>query len=398
MKDRIILYDNKKECCGCGVCEAVCPKKAIKMVEDEYGNIYPKIDNEKCIRCGLCKKKCNYKIKEEKNELQESYVAVTQDKENLKNSASGGIFFSIAKRFINSSGIVFGCNMEMQNGNINISHIKIEDESELYKIQGSKYVQSSLKNCFLEVRNEINKGKKVLFSGTPCQISALYSFLAKDNISKLYTIDIICHGVPNQKIFKEYIRYIEKKEKIKVNNYIFRDKKRGWNTCGKIEFYNKNNVKKEKYFIAQLSSYYKLFLDGIIYRENCYCCPFASEKRVSNLTIGDYWGIQEEHPELLIENGGNIDKKLGVSFVNINDFKGKELLEKYGDEISKYSTTYQKAAKHNKQLLTPVTEKEYRKQIMEQFRIKGYKGVEIAYKKYVGIKFPIYLLWNKLFK
>lgn len=373
------VFKNKKDCCGCGACINICPKNAISMCEDEYGFTYPKIKKEKCINCGLCKKVCTFRAKRDNNENINNYVAFSENDEIVLKSASGGIFAEIAKDIILNGGIVYGCSMEMVDNKLHAQHIRVDSMEQLNKLQGSKYVQSDCSSVYKFVREDLKNNRLVLFSGTPCQVNSLKSFLQGKNYDNLYLIDIICHGVPSIKMFQDYIAEYEKKNECKVKEFAFRDKTYGWGLFFKIIYEKKSKII-EKTIPCFESSFYQLFLDSAIYRENCYECPFANSNRVGDLTIGDYWGIKEEHPEL------TIDVKRGVSCVIVNNKHGEYLVDKFGNEIKKYKSEFEKISKHNHQLKSPSCLKKERDKILNLYKESGFKEVDRYYKRTRFIK------------
>lgn len=226
-KDKIILFDDKKNCCACGACMNVCPKDAIRMEEDEYGFLYPQIDETKCVQCGACKKVCAYQNEQVKNAPIKCYAAVNKNKSELMKSASGGIFAAMATSVLKEGGVVFGAALDFEDGHAHPHHVAVRELSQLYRLQGSKYVQSAIENTYMEAKKELDSGKKVLFSGTPCQIAGLYGYLRKE-YENLCTVDVICHGVPSARMFDDFLQNETKKRNAKsVKNYIFRDKKKG---------------------------------------------------------------------------------------------------------------------------------------------------------------------------
>ncbi|MBE6149304.1 MAG: 4Fe-4S dicluster domain-containing protein [Firmicutes bacterium] len=388
MKELVI---DKEKCCGCGACANICPKNAICMVEDEYGFVYPQIDETKCIKCGLCSKVCAYNEQKKMIESQESYMAVSKNEEILINSASGGVFFSIAKNIIEKKGVVFGCSMENDvDGNMEPCHVKVTDINGLKKLQGSKYVQSNIKQIYKEVKQELINNKFVLFSGTPCQVSALKSYLGKLDQEKLYTIDLICHGVPSSRMFKDYIKYLEHKNKIKITGFKFRDKSKGWGLFAKISFI-KGNKKVEKIFPCISSSFYQLFLDSLIYRKNCYSCPFAGNNRIGDITIGDYWGIEQEHAEYFKKYKLNSAK--GISCAIINNTKGKKLIDEFSQGLLILESEFEKIQMHNKQLNKPSEYNSNRELVLKLYKNNGYGSVDKWYKKNKGIEYYIKRMW-----
>lgn len=385
------VFEQKKDCCGCGACQAICPKNAIDMIEDEYGFIYPKINDEKCINCGLCRRTCSYKTPRKMTEDKSTYVAVSKNLNNLKKSASGGVFFELAKAIVSSDGIVYGCSMEKENEKLTPKHIRVNNIDNLIKLQGSKYVQSECDNIYKDVKKDLLENRKVLFSGTPCQIEGLKAFLQYKDYENLYLIDIICHGVPSKKMFQDYIENFEKKNACKVKDFYFRDKEKGWGLFFNI-VYEKNGKVEKIIKPSYESSFYQLFLDSSIYRTNCYECPYATSARNSDITIGDFWGIEKEHPQL------NINSKMGVSCIIINTSKGKQILEMYGIELEKRDSDFDKVAKHNHQLNEPSKETKEREKILEIYANEGYEKVDNFYKKTRIIKNTLKRIRDKKIK
>lgn len=215
-KKGIVLVDDTASCCGCGCCVLSCPQKAITMVEGDLGSLYPQINHDKCISCGICLDVCAFKHKLQSNSNEIfTYAAMWKNKIGIAKSASGGIFASIANTFINDGGIVVGCSMENIGSELRPMHIAITQNDEIIKLQGSKYVQSDITGIFEKIKCYLNDNKKVLFTGTPCQVEAIYSYLRNIDIHNLFTIDIICHGVPSYRLFSDYIRHEEEKIKSK---------------------------------------------------------------------------------------------------------------------------------------------------------------------------------------
>lgn len=378
--ENLIKIKNKSSCCGCGACLNVCPKNAITMKLDKVGNYYPYIDKNKCINCGLCKRICLFSNYNKSREERKCYAAYSKLNNLLSNSSSGGIFSSIAHSFLKQGGYVCGCASYYENSQIKISHIIIDNEKDLEKLQGSKYVQSNMVEIFPEVKRLLIDNKKVLFSGTPCQIVGLKSYLNKD-YENLYTIDIICHGAPSQKLFYDYISFVEKNKKVKITNFKFRDKLNGWALYGYLYGkHKKNNKPFKSIFSNNESSYYYLFQKGYLYRENCYSCPYASSNRPGDITLGDYWGIELEHPEL-VEKAPK-----GISCLIINNLKGENLIENYGNDIEKVNSTFEKIQRNNSQLQHPTIEPDNNKQLLAIYEKYGYKAVEKEFVKIIGFK------------
>lgn len=380
MMRKPVLYMNKKDCCGCGACINICPRRAIELKEDAYGFVYPDIDNKKCINCGLCGQVCNYHKKEECINKQETYVAAAMQDRVLEKAASGGVFSVLAENLLKDNSVVFGCAMKKSEKELSAVHIKAENRNELIKLQGSKYFQSDIGMTYSQAKEELDKGKKVLFSGTPCQIAGLKGFLQRD-YDNLITIDLICHGVPSRRMFSDYIKLLEKKYKAEISEVVFRDKKKGWSLDGRISFADIKGKTRNKVFSSRESSFYTFFQKGVIYRENCYTCPYAGGKRAADITIGDYWGINKEHPELLHVNGGKFREDKGISCVILHSEKGKDFFERYSEGLQWSQSSFEKAARGNMQLREPTEYDPLRDEILEKYREMGYEAVEKYFKK-----------------
>lgn len=403
MKKDIILFDKKENCCACGACYNICPRNAIEMIVDEYGFKYPKINYDKCIGCGACKRVCAFQNVIEKNEPLQVVAAARKDENKIMKSASGGIFAVFAEYFLSIGGIVYGAALVKENNTLVPKHIGIGDLKDLPKLLGSKYVQSDIGNVYKEIRILLNNKKQILFSGTPCQVAGLKAFLGK-KYENLFTIDIICHGVPNAEFFKGYLEILEKKFNGKIIDFKFRDKKDGWGPyILSADILKQNNLQSEKkYIYLDESTYASMFLYTDILRLNCYKCKYTNKHRTGDITIGDYWGIEKEHSELLKINGGLLDTKKGISAIIINTEKGKLGVEKLGQEIVYFDTTYEKVAVVNTQLREPSKYGKYRNKIMELYKAGGFNKVDeyyyskvlkkIAIKKEIKKYIPKYLL------
>lgn len=365
----IELFIQKKNCCNCAACKNICPNKAITTEPDEDGYVFPKINRELCTECGLCNEVCDFqKTSINGNVPLFTYAAINKDRGILINSASGGVFGALASFIFDKNGVVFGCAYDDK---MNPKHICIDSLSDLKKIQGSKYVQSDINNTYTQVKTYLKNGKWVLFTGTPCQIAALKSYLKKD-YSRLLTADLICHGVPNADFFKGYIRHLEDKLKGKVIDFKFRDKSKGWGLRGKVVYKKHGNVFCKTIFPID-SYYYNYFLGGYTYRESCYECKYACGIRVGDFTIGDYWGVEKFHPE--------IERRGGVSVLLVNSQKGAMLT----DELTKYldltESAFEQARMQNEQLNKPIAKSTKREMILKTWREGGYKAVAEEYYK-----------------
>lgn len=369
---------NLNNCSACTACMNICPKQAIAINPDENGFNYPNIDSEQCIDCGLCVQVCNYQKKNKKTSKKETYAAATKDTDPLQ-SASGGLFATIATHVLQKKGIVYGCAMCSENEFLSPKHIRIENKADLHLLQGSKYVQSELGFTYQRVKVDLDNSKTVLFSGTPCQVDGLRGFLRND-YDNLYTIDIICHGVPSIQMFKDYLRYVEQKKQKKIVDFKFRDKSDGWRLHGKIVLEDSAGKKQTEYFEPEQSSYYQMFLNSYTYRENCYSCPYAGDKRPGDITIGDFWCIDLVHPEMLVQNGGCFDEKKGISCLIVNSEQGYKLLDLFGAGIERRNSTFENAAKYNGQLSHPSPLKPERAVVLQKYA-QGYEKLDRWYRR-----------------
>ena len=339
---------DKKQCCGCSACMSICPKKCITMIEDNEGFLYPVIDKEQCINCGLCQKVCPIlKQKSKQQEAIEVYACVNKDEKILKKSSSGGVFTSLAKVVIEQGGIVFGA---MFDSDLNVIHGFVKDINDIKKLQGSKYVQSDMRNCFEEVKHFLKEGKTVLFSGTPCQVSGLKQFLQND-YENLITCDFICTGVPSPKIYRAFRDYYQEKYKLKLQNVQFRHKKNGWINFGMLYEFKK----KKKYMCRYNSSYINAFYSHLTLRPACYDCKFKELKSNSDIKLGDHWLIKQVHPEFYNFNG--------VSFVLIETEKGSKLFNEVRSQFKVQLSSYQEVLDTNKAITNVSKQPIYREKL-----------------------------------
>lgn len=296
-------------CTGCSACMNICPKKAISMTSNALGKSIPKIDDNKCISCELCKRKCPIINKVKKNDVKKVFAAWSKETIDQQLCSSGGIATCFSRFILENNGVVFGATLE----NKKPQHISIKNKDELNKLRGSKYVQSEIGYSYSEVKQYLISGKKVLFVGTPCQIAGLKSFLGKD-YENLILIDLICHGVPPFEYLKEHLDTLCKG----WDNVTFRGK-----YDFKLTVYKNNQIKKQYNYLDD--EYYKAFYEGLIFRDNCYKCEYACPQRCSDITIGDFWGLDKKS----LKN--EYDGRISVALINTN--KGLELFYNASDMI-----------------------------------------------------------------
>lgn len=327
-------------CTGCRACEQLCAKNAISMVPDKEGFLTAQIDADKCVDCGLCQKRCPQNQVIGKNAPKKVIAVRLKDEDVLYRSASGGAFAGIAKAWIEDGGIVAGVTYD---GEWNAHHVFATTLEELKAIQSSKYVQADTSQSFSEVKRLLTEGKKVLFSGTACQIGGLKAFLKKD-YDNLLTMDLICHGVSSPLLFRKYIEWLGDKCGSPIKEYDFRDKKGGWGLGYKYKY-----KYKYKYGSCSIDPYYSRFLAGDTYREACYQCKYCTPERVGDITIGDYWGIEKEHPKFFSTKG--------VSCVLVNTDKGINAWNSSASLFYTLESEFERVARHNGNLLHPTVRK-----------------------------------------
>lgn len=374
MAEKVILFEEKKDCSGCGACGNACPKGAIFMREDEYGYSYPVIEDDLCIKCGTCKKICGLRNHTNMIEPLKVYALATRDEEAIKKSASGGAFEVMARYVLQRGGVVVGVQLEEEEDSLAPKHCIITDMDDLYKLQGSKYVQSNTGEIYKKVLEYAASQRMVLFSGTPCQNASLRNML-KDNYANVILVDIICHGVPNSRMFKDFIRYRQRRLKAKVKKFYFRDKHYGQGYTTRT-VYERDGICKEKICKGELFAYIRFFSKSLTLRESCYNCSFATRKRVSDITIGDYWGFNEEFKDT---DKKGLNDELGVSCFLVNSKKGEAFLKELDDNVVKIESSYDMVLKHNKQLNAPTKMPQERELILEAYKNNGYVELERLY-------------------
>lgn len=313
-KHIVINSKNKGDCCGCGACAAVCPKKAITMKTDSEGFWYPQVDSSLCVDCGLCKKTCTFNvewggIKEQCAARPMAVYGVKHKDEGIRaSSRSGGVFTALSDQILKQGGSVYGVGLTKD---FLAEHRRAVTSEERDEFRGSKYIQSRMDGIYAQIREDLRAGKAVLFSGTPCQTAAVRKAMEKENCENLLLVDIVCHGVPSPKVWRDYLDEMEKEHGGKVTAVDFRNKKFGW--ADHIESFVING--KEYYS----DIFRTLFGTHEIIRPSCYYCKYKKVIRTGDITIADYWGIDKAIP------GFNDNK--GVSLVLVNTEKGQRILE-----------------------------------------------------------------------
>ncbi|GKX31766.1 F420H(2):quinone oxidoreductase [Vallitalea longa] len=323
---------NKKDCTGCHACYNICPQNCISMQSDNEGFRYPIIDMDKCIDCGLCDRVCPVLNLEKIQNKPHAYACINKDETIRIKSSSGGIFTLVAEIVIDNGGVVFGVGF---NENFEVEHRYIETKEELEKLRGSKYVQSRIGDTFKQAKTFLRQGRKVLFTGTPCQIGGLKSYLGQiyDN---LICIDIVCHGVPSPDVWHKYIEYREEKVGLPTQRIAFRSKNEGWKRFS-VSFLFKNNIEYQK--TLDKDYFMKAFLKNICLRPSCYECNFKSLNRQSDITLADFWGIWNVLPEM--------DDDKGTSLIFVNSDIGKSMIKQIRHKIIYKEVNIEEAVKYN---------------------------------------------------
>lgn len=327
------LFDNKNQCCGCTACMNVCPKGAISMVADSSGFEYPQIDKTLCIDCGLCKSVCAFQNGYKKGEAVKTVFAAKNNSSEIRaNSSSGGVFSQLAKHFIDNGGVVYGAAFD---NDLVVRHICVDESKELKKLRSSKYVQSKLDFTFKEIKQKLDKGQSVLFSGTGCQVGALKGYLKKD-YDNLLTVDIVCHGTPSPKLFADYKAFMEKKYGSKAVAFNFRAKKIYGETQDMAISFENGKIYSE---FPAIDVYKSLFSRNLSLRPSCFECKYTNINRPSDITLGDFWGIDKCIP--------NFNDKKGVTLVIPNSEKGRKLFESVKSSFAVKETAIENALQPN---------------------------------------------------
>lgn len=358
----MIQLNNKRDCCGCRACEIKCPKSCIAMIEDFEGFLYPQIDKTLCINCRLCDKVCPVINRGSSIKPIEVLASINPSEQVRMNSSSGGVFTALAKRVIDDGGVVFGVSWSSK---WMVEHTYVETVEELSKFRGSKYLQSDTNNSFLKVEDFLKNGRKVLFSGTPCQIAGLNKFLRKE-YDNLLTVEVVCHGVPSPKIWRDYLAYLLQTNNAIANSEItailFRDKVVGWNRSSLTILTNVDGAK-TPIFSETLDKnlYMQGFLKDFYLRPSCHKCPAKSGKSGADIGIADYWGVHKFHP--------TIDCNKGVGLTLLYTLKGKDLYNEL--ELNNTLSNFEYAIINNPCIVRSVNESKLRAYFWEQYKTIG---------------------------
>ena len=334
----------KNKCTGCAACYNICGKGAIAMVEDACGYIHPRIDLKLCVDCGLCAKVCPVNTKAELRYPLDCYAATVKDSAELASCASGGLATVLSRFVIGNGGVVYGCTGQDIR---NVRHIRVDRPEGLGLLKGSKYVQSFIGSVYKEVRRDLQSGRQVLFIGTPCQVAGLQGFLRRKEYPNLITVDLVCHGVPSQRMLNDSIALCCGDEDVKV---WFRQKERGSSKCDapwRIAygwFFQTNHMRVPRSLGILKSPYMLGFLAPLTFRDSCFSCRYATISRCGDFTLGDFWGLG---------NDSGLELGKGVSAVLLNTEKAIAVWNEIKGQCVCVKRDIVEAQKGNGQLQVP---------------------------------------------
>lgn len=355
-------------CSGCHACISICPQNCIRMSADGEGFLYPEIDKARCAHCGLCGKICpSVSVSTNETATQPSaYAAYNLDEDILEKSSSGGIFTLIAEQVLDLQGVVFGACFDET---FRIVHGFTESKDELGKFRGSKYAQSDIGSSYGQAKTFLDRGRLVLFTGTPCQIGGFKAFLGGDR-DNLLTQDLICHGAPSPDVWRRYVAFREKCAQSSTRKISFRQKNFGWKRYS-VSFSFENET--EYLRVHREDLYMKLFLRDICLRPSCYRCSFKTLHRQSDITLADFWGIEAVLPEMYNEKG--------VSLIITNSRKGEDLFDRVKPKTRFMKTDIDQAIQYNPAAIRSAVPHPKREEFFANIRSKSLEELAVMYCK-----------------
>jgi coenzyme F420-reducing hydrogenase beta subunit len=362
----MIKIDNKTLCSGCRACEQACPLNCIDIRADEEGFLYPKADMQKCVNCGLCERICPVLNKGDFNHPISAYGCINKNDTVRKDSSSGGIFYLLAEYVISQNGVVFGAKFDDKFG---VVHDFAETLEKVREFQGSKYLQSDIKDTYKRAKEFLEQNRLVLFTGTPCEIGGLRAYLKKD-YKNLICQDIICHGSPSPKVWQRYIDFCEKNANSKIVSACLRHKRYGWKTFS-VQFKYSDSDE----YIRDLSHdlYLRSFLNNLTLRPSCYACSFKGCERYADITLADFWGVENLYPNLFDDKG--------TSLVIVNSVKGENILNAIRDKIVLEQVDFEKSISFNSAYSKSVSKPDNRDVFMKEIFVNPFDKVAGKYCK-----------------
>lgn len=379
----MVDFDFSKHCCGCGACADACPRQCISIVEDTKDFRIPKINTELCVNCGRCDSVCPIINNEAISVEKKLYCCYNKNSTQRKEGSSGSLFVLLAQEVLAEGGVVIGAGFDSQ---LQLRHQVAGSLNEVKSLMKSKYIQSDTTGIFIKVRDFLREGRKVLFVGTPCQCQALYNYIGSKNLDNLLLVDFICHGVPSQKLFDKSIRSFELKNRCKILSFSFREKAKGSLHCYKMSYmYDDDDEVIVDVGKAIDFPYYYGYLKYVSFRESCYECPLARQDRISDLTLGDFWGIASLNKSIT-------DFRKGYSMMIVNTEKGKQYYQRISPHIE--SKEYPVNLAENNYAYTHPTKKRLQhKLFIRDYNVKPYEIVEENYLKAPNSLFRLLLMY-----
>lgn len=372
----------RSQCYGCEACAQICPKSAIEMVEDSEGFRYPQIRQEKCVDCGLCRKVCPYNKPLMAAKPLQTFGGYHKEESIRRASTSGGVFSAIVDTWCDENYVIFGAVAQ----GLEVWHEYITDKADVKKFRKSKYSQSQIGTAYLDVKKFLRAGKKVLFSGTPCQIAGLLSLLRQVDCEKLLTVEVVCEGVPTPHFVRAYAEHLKKKYGTGIKALDYRYKLDSpisgkWDYQVMYTLLHSNKVlKKDRWF----NPFWSIWLQHLMSRPSCYECPFAKDERQADITLGDLWGVHIYCPELYGKNGGS-------SLVLTNTYKGVKALDLAREQLFGHELKFNEAVKYQSPLRKHIEKNPRREEFMQDVVKMPYKELCRKWAKKPTLK----LLWQK---
>lgn len=390
---------NKAECFGCEACVQICGKNAISMQEDEEGFRYPVIDRSSCVECGLCRKICPHEHMPTKHDGDKyAFGGYHKNSETRFESTSGGAFSAIVESFCDENYAIFGAEAK----GLLVFHSCITDKNALGRFRKSKYSQSIIGSSYREARELLAKGKKVLFSGIPCQIAGLLSYLGSADCRNLLTVEVVCEGVPSPLYVRKLDKHISQKYGTPIESIDYRYTGKSVLSHGKWDFeimrITLNNGQKALLKDRWFNPFWSIWLNHLMSRPSCYQCKFTTAGRTADITLGDLWGVHLYCPELYGKNGGS-------SLVVCNTEKGKQVFESAQERMLGHELRFEDALKYQSPMRKTISENTNRTAFVEDLKSQmSYQAinnkwakkptVKLLYQKYIWGNRQKVLFWR----